>query len=84
MFSRGTWVAGLTSGPRYKLHRVVSNEHTLEYNTLYAFEPHTRVAVPGWGDNGVELGIGQIAVFTEDGLRYLDRVQDGDGWHVIR
>ncbi len=84
MFSRGTWVAGLTSGPRYKLHRVVSNDHTLEYNTLYAFEPHTRVAVPGWGDNGVELGIGQIAVFTEDGLRYLDRVQDGDGWHVIR
>lgn len=84
MFSRGTWVSGLGSGSGYKLHKVVSNEHTLHYNTLYAFEPHTRVAVPGWGERGVELGIGQIAVFTEDGLRYLDRAQPDDQWHVIR
>ncbi len=84
MFSRGTWVAGLTSGRGYKRHKVVSNEHTLQYNTLYAFEPHTRVAVPGWGENGVEIGIGQIAVFTEEGLKYLDRAQPGDRWHIIR
>jgi hypothetical protein len=84
MFSRGTWVAGLTSGRGYKRHKVVSNQHKLHYNTLYAFEPHTRVAVPGWGENGVELGIGQIAVFTEKGLQYLDRPQADDRWHVIR
>ena len=84
MFSRGTWVSGLGSGPGYKLHKVVSNEHTLNYNTLYAFEPHTRVAVAGWGNRGVELGIGQIAVFAEDGLKYLDRAQPDDQWHIIR
>jgi hypothetical protein len=84
MFSRGTWVSGLGSGPGYKLHKVVSNEHTLNYNTLYAFEPHTRVAVTGWGERGVELGIGQIAVFTEDGLKYLDHAQPNDQWHIIR
>ena len=84
MFSRGTWVAGLASGPGYKLHRVVTHEHSLYYDTLYAFEPHTRVAVPGWGENGVELGIGQIAAFTEEGFQYLDRPQAGDGWHIIR
>ena len=84
MFSRGTWVAGVGSGPGYKRHKVVSNENKLHYNTLYAFEPHTRVAVPGWGENGVELGIGQIAVYTEDGLKYLDRAQADDRWHVIK
>ena len=84
MFSHGTYVAGMSSGPGYKRHKIVSNEHRLHYNTPYAFEPHTWVAVPGWGERGVELGIGQIAVFTEEGLRYLDRPQAGDQWHVIR
>lgn len=56
------------------------NNHKLHYNTLYAFEPHTRVAVPGW-EHGFELGIGQIAAFTEDGLQYLYRQQETD-WHV--
>lgn len=83
MFSRGTWVSGAASGPGYKQHRIVGHDHVVHANTLYAFEPHTRVAVPGWGDNGVELGIGQIAVVTEEGLRYLDRAQPGDAWHVI-
>lgn len=84
MFSRGTWVAGASSGPGYKRHLVVGNEHPLHTETLYAFEPHTRVAVSGWGDRGVELGIGQIALLDEDGLHYLDRAQAGAGWHVIR
>ena len=84
MFSHGTYVTGMISGGGYKRHKIVRNEHRLHYNTLYAFEPHTWVAVPGWGEGGVELGIGQIAVFTENGLRYLDRPQAGDQWHVIR
>ena len=76
-------MSGASSGPGYKRHQIVGHDHVVHANTLYAFEPHTRVAVPGWGDNGVELGIGQIAVVTEDGLRYLDRAQPGDTWHVI-
>ena len=75
MFSRGSYVAGLSSNPGYKLHPIVSNNHTLYYNTMYAFEPDTRVKVPGWGEGGVELGIGQMAVFTENGLEYLERPQ---------
>ncbi len=83
MFSRGSYVAGLSSGRGYKLHPIVSNKHTLYYNTMYAYEPHTRVKVAGWGEAGVELGIGQMAVFTEAGLEYLNRVQNNT-WHVIK
>jgi len=83
MFDHKTYVAGMTSGPGYYPTSIVSNNHKLYYNTLYAFEPHTRVAVPGWGEHGVELGIGQIAVFTKDGLQYLDRPQE-NWWHVIK
>ena len=50
---------------------------------MYAFEPHTTIAVPGWGDNGVEIGIGQIAIFEKNGLRYLNRPQYSN-WHVIK
>ena len=77
------YVAGMTSGPSYYPTSIVTNEHRLHLDTLYAFEPHTRIAVPGWGEHGVELGIGQIAVFTENGLVYLDRPQATE-WHVIR
>ncbi|MGD9346559.1 MAG: M24 family metallopeptidase [Candidatus Aminicenantes bacterium] len=82
MFDHKTYVAGMTSGPGYYPTSIVTNNHKLHYNTLYAFEPHTRVAVPGWKD-GLELGIGQIAVFTEDGLHYLARPQEHD-WHIIK
>jgi hypothetical protein len=82
MFDHKTYVAGMTSGPGYYPTSIVTNNHKLHYNTLYAFEPHTRVAVPGWKD-GLELGIGQIAVFTEEGLRYLARPQENQ-WHVIK
>ena len=77
------YVAGMTSGPGYYPTSIVTNEHRLYLDTLYAFEPHTRVAVPGWGEHGVELGLGQIAVFTENGLEYLDRPQATE-WHVIK
>jgi len=82
MFDRKSYVAGMTSGPGYYPTSIVTNNHKLHYNTLYAFEPHTRVEVPGWKD-GLELGIGQIAAFTEDGLQYLYRPQETE-WHVIR
>ena len=82
MFDHKTYVAGMTSGPGYYPTSIVTNDHKLHYNTLYAFEPHTRVVVPGWKD-GLELGIGQISVFTEDGLLYLARPQEHQ-WHVIK
>ena len=82
MFDRKSYVAGMTSGPGYYPTSIVTNNHKLYYNTLYAFEPHTRVAVPGW-KQGVELGIGQIAVFTEEGLQYLARPQEHK-WHVVK
>ncbi len=83
MFSHKTYVAGMTSGPGYYPTSIVTNDHKLFLNTLYAFEPHTRVLVKGWGDKGVELGIGQIAVFEEEGLRYLNRPQHSN-WHIIK
>lgn len=82
MFDHKTYVAGMTSGPGYYPTSIVTNKHKLYYKTLYAFEPHTRVAVPGWRD-GLELGIGQITAFTEEGLQYLARPQEHD-WHVIK
>jgi len=82
-FPTKPYVAGMTSGPGYYPTSIVTNDHPLHYDTLYAFEPHTRVVVPGWGDRGVELGIGQIVEFTRDGFRYLARAQPND-WHVIR
>ena len=82
MFDRKSYVAGMTSGPGYYPTSIVTNNHKLHYNTLYAFEPHTRVSVPGW-KHGVELGIGQIAVFTETGLQYLSRPQEHK-WHMIK
>jgi hypothetical protein len=83
MFPTKPYVAGMTSGEGYYPTSIVGNHHKLYVNTLYAFEPHTRVAVPGWGPDGIELGIGQIAVMTPDGLRYLDRPQESE-WHVIK
>jgi len=83
MFSHKTYVAGMTSGPGYYPTSIVSNEHKLYANTLYAFEPHTWVAVSGWGKSGVELGMGQIVVVDDAGLHYLDRSQQSD-WHVVR
>jgi hypothetical protein len=50
---------------------------------LYAFEPHAHVIVPGWGEEGVELGMGQIVAFTEEGINYLARSQQ-TLWHVVR
>lgn len=82
MFDRKSYVAGMTSGPGYYPTSIVTNNHKLHYNTLYAFEPHTRVSVPGW-KHGVELGIGQITAFTKDGLQYLARPQEHE-WHVIK
>ncbi|HJO05077.1 MAG TPA: hypothetical protein QGG47_14010 [Acidobacteriota bacterium] len=77
------YVAGMTSGPGYYPTSIVTNDHRLYAGTLYAFEPHTSVAVDGWGEQGVELGIGQIAWFDGKELRYLDRPQESQ-WHVIR
>lgn len=83
MFSHKTWVAGMTSGPGYYPTSIVSDEHKLHVNTLYAFEPHAHVSASGWGENGVELGMGQIVAFTDNGIVYLARSQQNQ-WHVVR
>ena len=82
-FTTKPYVAGMTSGPGYYPTSIVTNDHQLHFNTLYAFEPHTTVSVPGWGPRGVELGLGQIVAFTPDGFRYLARAQKAE-WHLIR
>jgi len=41
------------------------------------------VTVSGWGDKGVELGMGQIVVVDDDGLQYLNRSQQSE-WHIVR
>ena len=80
LFSRGTYVTGVGRG--YKQHPLLNPELGLHLNTFYAFEPHTTIKVPGWGEQGLEIGVGQITVFTENGLEYLDRAQTE--WHVIK
>ena len=76
----------MTSGPGYYPTSIVTNEHRLpfEHALRVRARHHTRVAVPGWGEHGVEHGIGQIAVFTVvGGLEYLDRPQAAE-WHIIK
>ncbi len=80
LFSRGTYVTGMGSG--YKQHPLLSPDLPLHYNTIYAFEPHTSVRVDGWGEHGVEVGVGQLAIFTENGLEYLDR--PNVEWYVVK
>ncbi len=82
-FWKGTYVAGISSQPQYYPTSIVSDQHKLSYNTIHVFHPHIRVEVPGWGEYGVRLGVGQIVSFTEDGFQYLYRVQE-QGLHVIR
>jgi len=82
-FTTKPYVAGMTSSPGYYPTSIVTNDHPLHFNTLYAFEPHTRIAVEGWGPEGVELGLGQIVAFTPDGFRYLARAQESR-WHIIQ
>ena len=81
MLSTKTAVVGMTSGPGYAPTSIVTNDHELHTNTLYAFEPHIDVHIPGWGDQGLELGHGQIVAFTEDGFEYLNRQTE---FHIIR
>ncbi len=80
LFSRGTYVTGIGIG--YKEHPLLSPALKLHYNTIYAFEPDTRVKVDGWDEHGVEVGINQLAIFTENGLEYLDRAMLE--WHVVK
>ena len=79
-FSRGTYVTGIGSG--YKQHPLLSPDLELHYNTLYAHEPKTTIAVPGWGEGGLSFGVEQIVIFTENGCEYLDR--PNLEWHVIK
>jgi Xaa-Pro aminopeptidase len=80
LFSRGTYVTGIGIG--YKEHPLLSPDLKLHYNTIYAFEPDTRVKVDGWDEDGLEIGVNQLAIFTENGLEYLDRPMLD--WHVVK
>ena len=83
MFRKGTYVAGISSQPQYYPTSIVSDQHKFSHDTVHVFHLHIRVEVPGWGANGVRLGVGQIVAFTEDGFQYLNRAQKRD-LHVIR
>ena len=71
LFSRGTYVTGIGIG--YKEHPLLSPALKLHYNMIFAFEPDTRIEVDGWDEDGLEIGVNQLAIFTENGLEYLDR-----------
>jgi len=81
-FDPKAYVVGTCWRPYYYYTSLVSDNHKLYYNTLQAFGPHVRIAVPGW-KHGIRLGIEQICVFTKDGLQYLARSQEHD-WYVIK
>lgn len=59
-----------------------NGRHTLNVNTVYALEPYTMVTIPEWGDQEIELGLGEVVAFTENGFRYLDGRQTE--WHLIK
>ncbi len=83
MFSHKTYVAGISSQPQYYPTSIVSDQHRLSYNTVHVFHPHIRVTIPGWEENGVAIGVGQIVAFTENGFQYLNRPME-KSFHVIR
>ncbi len=82
MFSHKTYVAGLSSASGYYPTSIVSNNHKLFYNTVTVYHPHFQATAPGWEEHGFDLTVGQLAVFTEDGLKYLERPMTA--WHVIK
>ena len=56
--------------------------HTLHPSTVYALEPYTMVTIPEWGDQVIELGLGEVSVFSGDKLHYIDGRQTE--WFVIK
>ena len=59
-----------------------NGQHTLNTNTVYAMEPYTMVSIPEWGRQEIELGLGEVVVFTKNGFRYLDGRQTE--WYLIK
>ena len=83
MLSHQSYLAGTTSSPVNYPTSIVSQNHKLYYNTLFSLDPApTRVAAQGWGENGIEILLGHILVFTEKGLNHLDGTMTE--WHVIK
>ncbi len=59
-----------------------NGRHTLYPNTVYAMEPYTMVTIPEWGNQTIELGLGEVVAFTDDGFQYVNGRQTE--WYLIK
>ncbi len=83
MFSKQSYLAGMTSSPVNYPTAIVLQNHKLYYNTFFSLDPApTRVAAQGWGENGTEMLLQHVMVFTENGLKHLDG--SITEWHAIK
>jgi methionine aminopeptidase len=49
-----------------------NGDYPLHYNTAYAIELNARVKIPEWKDKEIRVMLEENAVFTPEGVRYLD------------
>ena len=59
-----------------------NGRHILYPNTVYAMEPYTMVTIPEWGNQIIELGLGEVVAFTDDGFQYVNGRQTE--WYLIK
>ena len=59
-----------------------NGRHTLYSNTVYAMEPYTMVTIPEWGNQIIELGLGEVVTFINNGFQYVNGRQTE--WYLIK
>ncbi|MCG8608006.1 aminopeptidase P family protein [bacterium] len=47
-------------------------DYPLYYNTAYSIELNVTVAIPGWNDKKIRIMLEEDAVFTKQGVHYID------------
>ena len=57
-------------------------DYPLYYDTVYAIELNVRVTIPEWGNQEVTIALEEDAVFTSQGIYYLDGRQTK--FHLIK
>ncbi len=66
-----------------RLHETLSKEFKIGRTGKEIFDPApTRVAAHGWGENGTEMLLRHVMVFTENGLKHLDG--SITEWYVLK
>jgi hypothetical protein len=49
-----------------------NGDYPLYFNTTYAIELNARVRIPEWQDKEIRVMLEENAVYTREGVRYLD------------